>query len=335
VTQMMRAVVADAPGGPEVLQVRQLPVPEPGPGEVRLRVAYASMNPMDTFARQGLVPWLRVPWPFVPGIEHAGVVDKVGPGVDPTMIGKRYHSRNYWGGNADYSVAPLANVAPMAEGLDWRVGTCYAGMTYTAYHALHTAARMRAGDWCLFHSAAGPIGIMLAQIAKEARGHVIGLCSARKFDYARPFGFDHLIDYGVAGWDKQVMEITKGLGVDVIVDGNQGPEADKNYEVVAPGGHVIYIGATAGAPAPDVSPRKMIYKSAFMGGFNLTVLEKRRGDARDNALVLERIRSGRWTVPISEEVTLEQVPDLHRRFARREIKGRVVVRVGGELNHHG
>jgi NADPH2:quinone reductase len=205
-------------------------------------------------------------------------------------------------------------------------------MTYTAYHSLHTAARIRAGDWCLFHSAAGPIGIMLAQIAKEAGGHVVGLCSARKFDYARPYGFDHLVDYAEADWDKKVMEATKGAGVDVIVDGNQGPQAEKNYEVIAPGGHIIYIGATAGAPAADVSPRKLIYKSAFMGGFNLTVLEKRRGDARDNALVLDRIRTGRWKVPISDVVELEDVPELHRRFARRELKGRVAIRVGGELN---
>lgn len=328
--ETMRAVMIDKPGEADGLYLADVPVPEPGPGEVRIKVAYSSMNPMDVFARQGKVTWLPIKWPFVPGIEHAGVVDKVGSGVDADMVGKRYHSRNVYGGNADYSIAPAANAHPMPDGLDWKTGTCYGGMTYTSYHALHTAARIRKGDWCLFHSAAGPIGIMLTQIAKDAGAHVIGLCSGEKFDYAAPFGADHLIDYVRDDWVAKVKEITGNAGIDIIVDGNQGPDAVKNYEVIAPGGHCIYIGATAGSPAPDVPVGTLIFKSAFVGGFNLPLLE-RRGQ-RDNADVLRKVIDGTWTVPISEEVALEEVPDLHRRFAAREVRGRAVIRVGGDLD---
>ncbi len=326
----MRAIRIDEPGGPEGLYLADVPVPEPGPGEVRLKVAYASMNPMDVFARQGKVTWLPIKWPFTPGIEHAGVIDKVGDGVDPAMVGKRYHSRNMYGGNAEYSIAPVANAIPMPDELDWRIGTCYGGMTYTSYHALHTAARIRAGDWCLFHSAAGPIGIMLTQIAKSAGAKVIGLCSGAKFDYARPYGADHLIDYTAGDWVAEVKKLTVGAGIDIIVDGNQGPEAPKNYEVIAPGGHCIYIGATAGSPAPEIPVSTLIFKSAFVGGFNLPLLEARGG--RDNADVLRKVASGEWKIPISEEVALDGVPDLHKRFAARAVKGRAIVRVGGELN---
>ncbi|NQV81382.1 MAG: zinc-binding alcohol dehydrogenase family protein [Alphaproteobacteria bacterium] len=329
-TGKMQAVLIDAPGGPEGLRVGEAPIPEPGPGEIRLKVAYSSMNPMDVFARQGKVSWLPIKWPFIPGIEHAGVVDKVGDGVDAGMIGKRYHSRNMFGGNAEYSISPLSNAHPMPDGLDWKTGTCYGGMTYTSYHALHTAARIRPTDWCLFHSAAGPIGIMLTQIAKDAGAKVIGLCSGGKIDYARQYGADHLIDYTTGDWVAEVKKITDGQGADIIVDGNQGPDAPKNYEVIAPGGHCIYVGATAGSSAPEIPVSTLIFKSAFVGGFNLPLLETR--GARDNADVLRKVIDGTWKVPISEEVTLDDVPDLHRRFAARQVKGRAVIRVGGELN---
>lgn len=329
--ETMRAVVADKTGGPEVLKLQTVPVPEPGKGEVRIKVAYCSMNPMDVFAREGKIPWMRVPMPFIPGIEHAGVIDKVGEGVDKSWIGKRAHSRNWWGGNAEYSVAPTTHIMPMADGLDWKTGSVYMGMTYTSYHTLHSACRVREDDWCLFHSAAGPIGIMLTQIARDAGAKVIGLCSPAKFDYARSFGAQHLIDAHAGDWEKQVMTLTGDVGVDIIVDGNQGPQAAKNLEVIAPGGHVVYIGATAGSPAPDIAVRSLIYKSAFVGGFNLPLLEKRRADARDVKQVLENIKSGKWRVPISEEVTLDGVPDLHQRFAKRLVKGRAIIKVGGEL----
>jgi NADPH2:quinone reductase len=328
--ETMKAVLIDEAGGPEGLHVSQVAVPEPGVGEIRLKVAYSSMNPMDVFACQGKVSWLLIKWPFIPGIEHAGVVDKVGAGIDPAIIGKRYHSRNMFGGNAEYSIVPAANAHPMPDGLDWKIGTCYGGMTYTSYHALHTAARIRSSDWCLFHSAAGPIGIMLTQIAKAAGAKVIGLCSGSKFDYARPYGADHLIDYTAGNWVEAVKKITEGQGADIIVDGNQGPEATKNYEVIAPGGHCIYIGATAGSPAPEIPVATLIFKSAFVGGFNLPLLEARGG--RDVDDVLRKVIDGLWRVPISEEVALDDVPALHKRFAARQVMGRAVIRVGGELN---
>lgn len=326
----MKAVLIDKAGGPEGLHVDEVPIPEPGDGEIRIKVAYSSMNPMDVFARQGKVSWLPIKWPFIPGIEHAGVVDKVGAGVDPSIVGQRYHSRNMFGGNAEYSIAPMTNAHPMPDGLDWKIGTCYGGMTYTSYHALHTAARIRASDWCLFHSAAGPIGIMLTQIAKDAGAKVIGLCSGSKFDYARSYGADHLIDYTTGDWVAEVKRITEGQGADIIVDGNQGPEATKNYEVIAPGGHCIYIGATAGSPAPEIPVSTLIFKSAFVGGFNLPLLEARGG--RDSDDVLRKIIDGTWRVPISEEVALDKVPALHQKFAARQVVGRAVIKVGGELN---
>ena len=328
--QTMRAIVADEPGGPEVLKVTALPIPQPGPGEARIKVAYCGLNPMDTFGRSGTLTWMDLPWPFTPGIEHAGVVDAVGDGVDASLIGSRVHARNSWGGNADYSISPAANLLPVADGLDWKTGSVYRGMTFTAWHCLHTAARVRAGDVCVFHSAAGPVALMLTQVAKDAGATVIGLVgSSAKIEYARGFGADHLVDYVASDWVAEVMRLTDGRGADIIVDGNQGPDAPKNYEATAPNGKVIYIGATAGAPAPDVPSYVLIGKSIFVGGFNLPLLEAIGVDASDE--VIENVRSGRWKIPLGEEVELEDVPELHARFHRRELVGRSIIRVGGEL----
>lgn len=328
--QTMRAVVAGEPGGPEVLKVTTLPIPDPGPGEARIKVAYCGLNPMDTFGRRGVLTWMNLPWPFTPGIEHAGVVDTVGDGADTSLIGSRVHARNAWGGNADYSIVQAASLLPIAEGLDWKAGSVYRGMTFTAWHCLHTAARVRAGDVCVFHSAAGPVAIMLTQVAKDAGATVIGLAGSQaKIDYARQFGADYLVDYVANDWVAEVMEITDNRGADIIVDGNQGPDAPKNYEAAAANCKVIYIGATAGEPAPDVPSFVLIGKSIFVGGFNLPLLEAMGEDASDK--VIENVRSGRWKIPVSEEVELEDVPELHARFHRRELVGRVVIRVGGDL----
>lgn len=326
----MRAVVADAPGGPEVLSLRDVPIPEPGKGEVRLRVAYSGLNPMDTFGRRGVLSWMNLPWPFTPGIEFAGLVEKIGEGVDSALAGTRVHARNSWGGNADYAIVAAASVLPVADGLDWKTGSVYRGMTFTAWHCLHTAARIREGDVCVFHSAAGPVAIMLTQIAKDAGATVIGLVGGpSKITYAKPFGADHLLDYRSTDWAAEVQTLTNGRGADLIVDGNQGPDASKNYDAIAVSGKVLYIGATAGAPAADVPTSALIGKSFFVGGFNLSLMESNSPEVDQS--IIENVRNQRWKIPITEEVSLEEVPELHARFERREITGRVVVRVGGDL----
>jgi NADPH2:quinone reductase len=327
----MRAVQANNTGAPDVLSVVDLATPEPGEGEVCLKVSYCGFNPMDAFARQGALTWMQLDFPFTPGIEHSGVVDAVGPGGDETLIGKTMLARNSYGGNADYSIVPVARLFPVPDGLDLKIATVFGSMTFTAYHLLHTTARTKSGDWCVFHSGAGPVGIMLTQVAKNLEAKVISLVGGnKKADFARPYGADHFVDYRDENWADEVMKITDGHGADLIVDGNQGPDAIRNYDAIAPNGMVVYIGATAGSPAPDVPTGLVITKSFFVGGFNLPVLDAALGSLRDNEAAIEKIRSGAWKVPISETIQLEDVPELHARFERRELKGRVIINVGGD-----
>ena len=329
-TDTMKAMIADAPGPPEVLDLRDVPIPEPGSDQVRLRVAYAALNPLDTHARAVRVAYMAPEFPFTPGVEFSGIVDAVGADVDTAWVGKRVVSEKYWGGCAEYAVTLADNLLEIPEGFGWKLGTVFHTCVYSSWHVLHTAGRVRDGDRVLLHSAAGAIGAMSAQIARDAGATVIGLCSPAKFDFARSHGADHLIDSNAADWPEQVMKTTEDRGVDLIVDGIAGPDAPKNYEALAPFGQVVYMGAVGGyAPPVDIS-RELYAKSIAVRGFMVYLGMAVTGGA-ELPEIHDALISGRWKAPISEIVELEDTPDLHRRFEARELMGRNLIRIGGEL----
>jgi NADPH2:quinone reductase len=327
----MKAMIADAPGAPDVLELREIPIPEPGPREVRLRVAYAALNPLDTHARAARVAYMAPDFPFTPGIEFSGLVDAVGDGVDPVWIGKRVVSEKHWGGCAEYATTPVDNLLEIPEGFDWILGTVFHTCVYSSWHALYTAGRLRSDDRVLLHSAAGAIGAMSAQIAGDAGANVLGLCSPAKFDFARSYGADHVFSSSDPDWPARVLEATEGHGADLIIDGIAGPEAPKNFEAAAPLGQVIYMGAVGGyAPPVDIS-RELYAKSIAVRGYMVYVAMAATGGA-ELPEIHDALLSGRWKAPISEIVDLENTPDLHRRFEARELMGRNLIRVGGEID---
>lgn len=327
--ETMKAIVADAPGGPEVLESRRLPIPEPGPGQVRIRVAYAALNPLDTHARAARIEWNAPTFPMTPGYEYSGRVEQVGEGIDAGFLGRRVVSEAEWGGCAELAVATAARLVEIPDGFDWQLGTVFHTCAYSAWHVLHTAGRLRPGEDVLLHSAAGPIGIMATQIAKESGARVFGLCSAAKFDFARPFGADHLLD-DRGDWVEELRGLTGGRGVDLIIDGVAGPEAPKNHDALAPLGQVIYMGAVAGQPpAVDIS-RQLYAKSIAVRGFVVyTAMAKTGGE--EKAAIHQALRDGRWQIPITRVFELEDTAEAHRAFEARELYGKSLIRVGGDL----
>jgi NADPH:quinone reductase len=183
----------------------------------------------------------------------------------------------------------------------------------------------------LVHSAGGAIGIMAMQIAKSAGCTVIGLCGGpAKAAYAKTFGPDFVFDYLQADWPAQVKAATKGRGVDVILDGNGGPNADKNVELAAPLSRIVYIGATAGSyPATPTVPT-LIFKNIAVVGMNLAPIEDPPGSATDRTII-DAAATQAWRTPISEVVDLPQVADLHARLEARQVMGRAVIQVGGNV----
>ena len=326
----MRAVVAIEAGSPEVLRSVEIPLCEPGPGEVRLRVAYCGMNPFDTFVRAGLINLPNLSWPVVLGIEHTGLIDQLGEGVDPAWMGKRVISHSSLGGNAEYSTAPAASLIEVPEDMEWPLATAFRGCTSTAWHCLEHVARSAIGT-AVIHSAAGPVGIMLTQIARERGFRVIGLAGGPvKIDFARPFGADELLDYRQPGWPDAVLELTDGRGADLVIDGNQGPEAEHNLAILAPLGQLIYIGINALAPAAPIPVGALIARSISVSGFTLANIEC-ASDSDEARAQIEAVCSGRWQVPIGGIFDLEELPVVHERLARRELMGRTLIRVGGDL----
>lgn len=328
----MQAVQMDAFGGPDAMQVRDVLVPNPGAGEARVKVAYVGMNPFDAMARAGKIDFMPISFPFTPGLEHTGVVDAVGEGVDEGLIGQRVISRANFGAYAEFSIAKAAMLLPLDERIDLKTGCVYRGCSFTAWHALYKAARLQAGETCLLHSAAGPIGIMATQIAKTNGCTVIGLAGGPdKVAFAETYGADHVFDYDQDGWGAQVKEVTGGRGVDVIVDGNGGPNAAHNMEVIAPLGRLVYIGATAGDMPDPMAISTLIFKNVSVAGMNLAPIEDPPGSETDHTII-ENVATGVWRVPITEMVALAEVADLHRRLEAREVRGRAVIRVGGDFS---
>lgn len=327
----MRAVVLAANGPAESLAVTDVPTPEPGPGQVQIRVAYAAVHPLDIHARSGAMKWGVPAMPFTLGYNYCGRVTKAGEGVDASLVGKRVTVSGKYGGYADYAIANAADVIEMAPTLSWQLGGFWAGSTLTAWHMLHTLARVRAGDSVVVHSAAGPVGAMLVQIAKDAGCMVIGLVGGtEKVAWAKRLGADHLIDYiADKEWPKTVKTLTQGRGVDFIMDGNLGPDALKEFDCLAPLGQVIAIGAMAGQ-APAVNVSKLIAGSQGVRGFVINDgLAKTKGTERKT--LFDNISLGRWQFPISGPMELDAIAEAHKKFESRTTTGRFLIEVGGEI----
>jgi NADPH2:quinone reductase len=332
---LMRAMAADAPGPPSVLQPRQMAVPRPVEGQALIKVAYVGMNPIDAMARAGLIDFLPMTWPFVPGLEKTGVVVAVGPGVDGALVGRRVIARSEFGGYAEFAAVRAAQLLDLDSRIDLKTGCVYRGCAFTAWHALHKVGRLQRGETVLVHSAAGAIGVMAVQIAKDLGCAVVGLCGGpAKAAYVASFGADHVIDYLQPDWPARVKAATGGRGCDVVLDGNGGPNAEKNAELTAPLGRIVYIGATAGGYPPVPAVPTLIFKNIAVAGMNLAPIEDPPGSATDRAIV-EAVATGRWKVPLTETVDLTGVTALHARLEARQLMGRAVVRVGGDLDGAG
>jgi NADPH2:quinone reductase len=326
----MKGAIIRAAGGPEAIDVEDLEPPEPAADQVRIRVAYAALNPLDTHARANRIPWMHPGFPFTPGFEYAGLVDAVGPGVDSKLIGQRVASNGHWGGNAEFAVAPAATLNPVPQGFDWHTAAAFSTCAYTAWLLVHQAARLREGQSLVVHSAAGAVGSLTAQIARSVGATVIGLAGGEsKLEYVRSFGVDHAIDYTTEGWSDSVKELTGGRGADVIVDGNAGPNAARNLDAIAPLGNIIYIGAMAGQ-APSLNISALIGKSCSVTGF-VQYLHQAVSGGAEKRETHEKLASGEWRIAIGRVYPLDELAEAHRAFEARELVGRTLIEVGGEL----
>ncbi|MER6202595.1 NADP-dependent oxidoreductase [Streptomyces sp. NPDC001586] len=242
----MRAIVVSQWGGPEVLTETELDRPEPGLGEILVRVHAAGVNPVDWKTRESgaLIPWGPVP---MVGWDVSGTVEAVGPGVTLYRAGDEVYGMPRFpqqaGGYAEYVTAPARHFARKPASLDHVQAAALPLAALTAWQALVDTAGVAAGQRVLVHAAAGGVGHLAVQIAKARGAYVIGTASAGKHALLRELGADEVIDYRSTEFEDVVS------GVDVVVDAIGGDYTRRSLKVLKPGGHLVTLPGPDGIPA--------------------------------------------------------------------------------------
>ena len=235
----MKAVRIHEYGGPEVLRYEDAPRPEPGPGEVLIRVYAASVNPVDWKVRAGYAKnMLKYKMPFIPGWDVSGVVETVGSGVSRLKVGDEVYSRpdiSRDGTYAEYVVVKESEIALKPKSIDHVHASSIPLAALTAWQALFDGAKLSAGQTVLIHGAAGGVGTFAVQFAKMKGARVIATASKRNHDFLRSLGADELIDYNTTKFEDVVHD------VDVVLDTITGETADRSYGVIKKGGVYVSI----------------------------------------------------------------------------------------------
>lgn len=299
---VMRAVRIARFGGPEVLELARVPLPEPGPGEVRVRVASSGVNRADVIQRRGRYP-APPGWPDdVPGLEYAGTIEAVGAGVRRVAPGDAVMGLVGGGGYAEAVVVGEREVVRVPEEMDPATAGAVPEVFMTAWDALFGQMRLAAGETLLVHAVGSGVGTAAVQLARAAGARVLGTSrTPDKLRRASELGMDVGIA-GVAGeWPEAVLEATGGTGVDVVLDLVGAPYVAGNQKVLAERGRWIVVGVTGGAAA-ELDMRALMGKRASITG---TVLRARPAEER---MALARGFETR-VVPLFERGVLRPVVD--------------------------
>jgi len=237
----MRAVVITKHGGPDVLEVQERPDPDVGPGQVRVAVRASGINFADLMARSGIYPDAP-PLPSVVGYEVAGEVESVGAGVESVAVGDRVVAGTRFGGYAELVSVDQKQVLALPDSMTFEQGAALVVNYATAYAGLVMMGGLREGDRMLIQAAAGGVGIAAIQIGKRIGAEVFGTASAAKHEAIREQGCDHPIDYHAVDFGEEVMRITDGEGVDVVMDAIGPRSFRKSYRILRQGGRLIMFG---------------------------------------------------------------------------------------------
>ncbi len=341
----MRAVVLTGTGGPEVLKVQERPDPAVGPGQIRIAVRAAGINFADTLARVGLYPDAPKP-PCVLGYEVAGEVESLGAGVEDFALGDRVVAGTRFGGQAELVSVDAAQALPLPDRLSFEQGAAFPVNYGTAYAALVLMGGMRKGDRVLIHAAGGGVGISAVQLARNAGAEVFGTASPGKHEAIRAQGVAHAIDYRGQDFESEVMRITGGEGVDLIMDALGPTSFRKDYRLLRSGGRLVMYGlsenSNAGVrniPATLKSLAKMPlatmpwWKSLMMmnenkGVFGLNMLSwwDREGDLdRVTEPLMADLEAGLLEPVVAEAFPFDRAGEAHEFIAQRRNVGKVVL----------
>jgi NADPH2:quinone reductase len=312
-------------GGPEVLRLEDHDPGEPGPEAVRIRVAAAGVNFIDVYFRTGSYP---LPPPFVCGLEGAGTIEAVGPGVGRFSVGDRVAWAGVPGSYASHLLAPAERVVAIPEAVDDDAAAAAMLQGMTAHYLVHGCRETRRGDVALVHAAAGGAGLLLVQTLKTAGATVIGTCSTEaKVAIARAAGADDVIRYTQEDFAAGVRRLTDGRGADVVYDSVGQATFEGSLQSLRPRGLLVLFGQSSGGVPPFDLNRLNGMGSLFVTRPSLAHYTQDRAELEQRAgSVLRRIAEGTLKIRIGGEWPLSGAADAQRALESRATIGKLLLK---------
>ena len=320
----MKAIQVQKTGGPEALTLVDLPIPKPKPNEVVVKIAAAGVNFIDVYFREGRYP---ATLPFVDGQEAAGAVTDVGSEVKTIKIGDRVAYTGILGAYAEYAAAPADRVVHVPKEVTDPQAAAAMLQGMTAHYLVHSTYLVKKGETALIHAAAGGVGLLLVQMAKDLGARVIGTAgSDEKAKLAREAGADEAIVYTRQDFEVETKRLTNGKGVDVVYDGVGKSTFEQDLNVLRPRGYLVVFGGASG-PVPPFDPMRLAQKgSLFLTRPTLVnyIATRAELEQRSND-IFSMIAKGRLKLRIPHTYKLGQAQQAHRDLEARKTTGKVLL----------
>jgi NADPH:quinone reductase len=320
----MKAILIQQTGGPEVMALSNIPVPQPKAGEALVKVRASGVNFIDIYYREGRY---KTDLPFIDGQEGAGVVEKVGAGVTDFASGDAVAWCNVLGSYAEYAVVPAAKLVKVPKGEDLKLAAAVMLQGMTAHYLAHSTYSLKAGDTALVHAAAGGVGLLLTQMATRAGARVIATVStAEKEKLAREAGAAEVIRYTEADFETETKRLTNGRGVDVVYDSVGKTTFEKSLHCLRPRGVMVLFGGSSGAVPPFDPIELSKLGSLFVTRPTLKDYTATREELVWRAgEVLSSVRAGKLKVRIEYSYPLAEAAQAHRDLEARKTTGKLLL----------
>ncbi len=321
----MKAIQVRRAGGPEVLELADLPKPSPGPGQVLIRVEAAGINFADILYVAGEY-LVRTRYPMVPGMEFAGVIEALGEGVEGLQPGARVAALGGSGAFAEYAVVPARSVLPLPPQMSAAEAAAFPVSYFTAYFALRTQARAQPGEWALIQAAAGALGTASIQIAKQMGLRVIALASSEeKLALCRRLGADVTLLNTQDNLVEAVRNATEGKGVDILMEVVGGAGFAQSLKMLAYRGRLLVIGSASREMAQMYPVGLMKGNQSVIGVWLTPFLSDPAEMQAAVAFLMPLVASGQIRPVVGERFKLEEAAEAFRFVLSRKNTGKVIL----------
>ena len=320
----MKAIQVSQTGGPEVLTLVDLPVPEPKPNEAVVQIEAAGVNFIDVYFREGRYP---APLPFVNGQEAAGVVVATGADVSDVKVGDRVAYTGALGSYAEYAAVPADRLVKIPDQLDFTQAAAAMLQGMTAHYLSHSTYPIKTGETALIHAAAGGVGLLLVQMCKLLGARVIGTAgSEEKAKIARDAGADEVVIYTGQDFETETKRLTEGQGVHVVYDGVGKDTFAKDLNVLRPRGYLVLFGGASGAVPPfdllELTKHGSLYVTRPSLQHYIATREELEQRSND---VLQMIVRGDLKLRIHKTYPLAEAQQAHRDLEGRKTTGKLLL----------